>query len=326
MSERNQAIDIAKSLGIIGVVWEHIEQVCPIIQEFHMILMPLFFMLSGYFFNDAQMKFADVLKKRIKSYIIPYIILFTISLSIFITLYTLTGRSSQIFITPGIIIHPYGVVGPLWFLLCLFEVHMGYYFISHYIKNELGRFLCALTCFIIGYLLFKNSIELPIYIGTAFTMMLFFQAGNMLNKHSVSLKLGKKQLLACFVGILCYSMGVWCNLDIYVMNNVLGSNVILFICAAMGGSYAVIYISGYLTKLKFIAKPLSYIGKNTFVIFSLHMVSFEIVRCLFNFSFLEKSIFVWGLYLLLLGIIFSLFIGYPIKKYVLPYLTKIIFK
>lgn len=46
--QRDISIDIAKGIGIILVVYGHLA--CPVAREIFLFHMPLFFLLSGYFF------------------------------------------------------------------------------------------------------------------------------------------------------------------------------------------------------------------------------------------------------------------------------------
>lgn len=66
--------DIAKGIGIILVVIGHQNiphSVTNWIFSFHM---PLFFILSGFFFSSKR-KFYEIFKRRVKSLIIPYVFL-----------------------------------------------------------------------------------------------------------------------------------------------------------------------------------------------------------------------------------------------------------
>src|SRR5215212_9198602 len=86
MSKRIEYIDIARGMGILLVVMGHNDfgYISPffykLIYSFHM---PLFFFLSGYFFNTA-VAFRDFFKKRFHAIMKPYY--FTIFLICFISL------------------------------------------------------------------------------------------------------------------------------------------------------------------------------------------------------------------------------------------------
>ena len=70
--------DIAKGIGIILVVIGHQNiphSVTNWIFSFHM---PLFFILSGFFFSSKK-KFYEIFKRRVKSLIIPYVFFYALN-------------------------------------------------------------------------------------------------------------------------------------------------------------------------------------------------------------------------------------------------------
>src|ERR1035437_8554233 len=69
VQERNNSLDIAKGLGILLVIWGH--AVCPVKAYFYTFHVPLFFLLSGFVFNESYSLKATFYKK-IKSLLIPF--------------------------------------------------------------------------------------------------------------------------------------------------------------------------------------------------------------------------------------------------------------
>ena len=70
--ERNMLIDIAKGIGIILVVYTHTK--CYAHDSIYLFIMPLFFALSGYFFNEKRGTW-DNIKAKFNSLIIRMFIL-----------------------------------------------------------------------------------------------------------------------------------------------------------------------------------------------------------------------------------------------------------
>lgn len=67
MEKRLDWIDCLKGLGIILVVWGHLNlprAVEIIIYSFHM---PLFFFISGYLFKNGNRSYSDYVRKKSKS-------------------------------------------------------------------------------------------------------------------------------------------------------------------------------------------------------------------------------------------------------------------
>lgn len=318
--QRNKSIDIAKGIGIIAVVWGHLQLACPIKSELYIFHMPLFFILSGYFFNDFSESIKQVLLKRFHSYLVPYFIFMIVDLLIFVILYLIAGKSQQIHISLGILFHPYGVVTPLWFLLCLFEVHILYYIIHRYAPGLKWNTTIILICYSISYYLFRCNIHLPLYLDSALSMLLFFHTGYLFNKYRIFNRSAIIQGIIAIAGILFYVMGVIQHLHIDIARNLISNQTVLFILSATGASFVVVYTSKYLAGIALISNFLSCLGRNSMLIFTLHMVCSEIARCLLELLN-SQSILLNGICMMLTGLFGSLIIGYPIKKYLLPYVN-----
>lgn len=317
MSKRNRTIDIAKGIGIITVVWGHLPNACPIKEELYLFHMPLFFLLSGYFFKDEYLNLTEIIKKKIKAYIFPYILFFIICETLSIILYYGTDHPKLITISPSIIIRPYGVVRPLWFFLSMFEVHIIYFLICKYRKKECERFFLSLIFLIIGFSLYKNNIILPLYLSTSFSMILFLHIGRWINRGKIFEFSLFKQIIIILGGIAIYTNSVYLNIHVDIMLNQLGKYFPLSILAALSASYIILYFSKQIEKTSYISPILSYLGENSLIIFALHILCFEIGRYIFGFPVLADSTYTDGVYLTFFAIISSLIIGYPIKKYIL---------
>lgn len=75
MQKRIDWIDIAKGIGIISVILGHLRTplyISEMIFSFHM---PLFFVISGYFYKERKLK--NFIFLKYKSLILPYIYLFS---------------------------------------------------------------------------------------------------------------------------------------------------------------------------------------------------------------------------------------------------------
>lgn len=322
INTRDETIDIAKGIGIIAVVWGHIGEAFMGKNELFLFHMPLFFILSGYFFKDEGLTFIEVLKKRIQSYIIPYFIFLIIILTLFILLYVSIGYGDRIYLSLGIITHPYGVVVALWFLLSLFEVHIMYYFITKYIHKDWIKFILGLLCLITSHLIYEGNINIPFYIGSSLSMIIYFHLGYLIHKYRI-LNSSRYCVLIFIFCLLFYIGGILANIETDIMLNKVQGNLCIAFLAAIGGSYIILYISFLLkeyNKIPIINSILSYLGQNTLIIFSMHLLCIETARCLFNFPFAYESTFFDGVYTTIWGILGSLIIGIPIKKYIFPHI------
>ena len=81
---RNKTIDVAKAIGIILVIMEHLVvyqgRAFTLISAFSM---PLFFFFSGYCFDSQKYNnIGQFLKKKMKTIIVPYLGFLTLGLAI----------------------------------------------------------------------------------------------------------------------------------------------------------------------------------------------------------------------------------------------------
>lgn len=142
MKQRIGYIDVAKGIGILLVAMAHtgLSLVAPylhkLIYSFHM---PLFFFLSGYFF-DAGLPFLALLKKRFNAVLKPY--LFTI----FLIYLTSVSFSNMGFVTAlGRIVKALYGSGryidwvQLWFLPSLFVTSLFAFFFYRLVLNHIGN-------------------------------------------------------------------------------------------------------------------------------------------------------------------------------------------
>ncbi len=282
-------IDVAKGLGICLVIWGHLftygSQISSIIFSFHM---PLFFFLSGMVYNpNKNTCFKECLKRKVRSVLVPYIVFLCIGLGI--TLIIPTWRKElnidvlkqQLLIGAPEALH----VGQVWFLICLFEVELVFYFFHKYvIKNN--RFMTV--CILLFTIWLANNISivwphcyagrLPLKLDSMIMAFSFYSIGFLLKDIFNDKDFVKKNIILIipllYFVLHSYTNG-WVNIAICAYNN-----LYYYLFFSLLGTFVIIYISQVLKK----SKLLSYIGRNSLVIFSLH--SFGL--CLFTYILSRK--------------------------------------
>ena len=170
--KRNFAMDIMKGIGVLLIVTAHSEgPLSNVIGLFHM---PMFFFISGYFYNDKYSNsIKDIIlliKKRVKTLYLPYLkysLLFLILHNIFFkmhiysTEFTYAGKSIDLYSTYDYIKAFIQVVlfasrepmgGVFWFFTVLFFINIGFTIISYI--NE--QSVCYMWFF---YFYFNNGSE-----------------------------------------------------------------------------------------------------------------------------------------------------------------------
>lgn len=274
LNKRVEWIDILKGIGIIYVVIGHAnnnQMLSRYINSFHM---PLFFLISGYLFNHSKYENIIIfIKKKFKTLILPYCIFAIIGMVFqfsFREMLEIQFYKRQVL---------YGIIttngiwnGPIWFLVCLFFVEILYYLLTSqdnkYIQN-IGVLLFSL----IGYLL-SNHFEVMLIwrLNTAFTALLFFHIGNIFKtKKNLNLNIAKAIIISISAFLISIFVAMKLNTLVIVSRGQYG-NYFYFHIAALAGVIFYITLSKAIDKIYILNKILSYLGKNSIVIMSLHWI------------------------------------------------------
>lgn len=174
--------DILKGLAIIGIVLQH----CGFGILTANLHVPVFFIISGYFFKEDTMEV--VVKKRTRRLLIPYlwfVLLFFFVKWVFNYLdahdvlislkYTI---SSVKLFKLNVILHK-----SIWFLPVLFFITVLYRLVR-YVKNEWVIFGMVLLLFLAGYLQDNYWHLRLIYLtGTVLSGLIYFHFGYLFRKH-----------------------------------------------------------------------------------------------------------------------------------------------
>ena len=137
--KRHDYIDAAKGIGILFVVFAHVNYTPSLLTIIYSYHMPLFFIMSGMLFNRGNYpNFRAFIKRKLQTLICPYVlfyilaILFSLAVGIVaniegINIRELGQQFLQIFINQG---SGKIINSPLWFIPCLFVIEIMYFFIS----------------------------------------------------------------------------------------------------------------------------------------------------------------------------------------------------
>lgn len=183
MKQRYSQYDVLKGIGILLVIICHAGLSGfpkEVIYTFHM---PLFFFASGCFFKDY--KFGDYLIKNVKQLLIPYL-LFALCMVVVKQL-----RSSAFLpslTTAFTSLKPLNesdgyLFESIWFLVCLFNVRLLYWAINKVCKGGMLKKIgaCGLL-YLVGFVLPKAGVNIPLFIDTAFSAVIFFALGELFHK------------------------------------------------------------------------------------------------------------------------------------------------
>lgn len=283
--KRIEWVDIARGIAIICMVAGHTsipEVLSKYIWSFHM---PLFFVVSGLFFNPDKLgSFKVFIKRRLRTLIIPYW---------FFTFIVITGYLGTEYFKPIQIIE--GWTGyALWFVPVLFCAELVFYPISKLKREWLTLTVIFLTA--IGYILSESHIRLYFKLDVV-PFAIFFIAFGYLFKNSI-FNTKPNLLIATSIGLITIVLSIFLpKLD--MAKNDFGW-IILNLSNALLGIYFIFSVSKYLSLANKIwpIRFIDYFGRN-----SLFVMAFS---QLFNYWIIV------GLSILGIGSFFGLCLRYII--------------
>ncbi len=286
-SVRKKNIDIARGIAIICIVLGHLNvpQINRIVFTFHV---PLFFIISGYFFND-QISFGKLLNKKARTLLCPYYLTcFTIISAVVIrslirhkggtvnkvkdllyaTLYAAGDKYTEPFYIASI--------GAIWFLWAMFWAECMLYFVLK-VKPEI-RFLVIAAVFAAGYYS-RQLFWFPLSIQAGCSALLFVYIGYLVrkmegpyknsgNEVKYMISFGAAIIWICFMRDFVSFWLVHCDIG-RGMIDVFGS-----LC----GCLCVIHIAGYIDRIKYVSDFLAFLGKYSIFMLCAHIFELKVFR------------------------------------------------
>jgi acyltransferase len=286
VAKRLDYIDVLKGIGIVYVILGHFLHELPpyfraYIYTFHM---PLFFFISGYLFNyDKNKQCKPFIQKRVKSLLIPYLILegilfiynfcYNIAFDVHINY---SEYIESIFYGNKIFDKHY--ISTLWFLLCLFVTEILFYLVFYVSKrNKVITSFAIILSSIIGFIYSDlTSFRLPFAMDVAFTALAFYSLGYFFRHSHFSSKLltNKALLLPLFFmanlgfGFLNYNQSG--RTDLLFLSY---GNYLYFYAAAISGILFYFLLSQFIN-----INLLKYFGRNSLIIMSFHLQILAVLK------------------------------------------------
>lgn len=274
---RIEFLDLAKGICIILVVLHHIclwsDNDMYQIPNSVALLMPLFFVLSGFFFKNLC-GFWTFLIKKINNIVVPFLFWLIISdlWSVWGSLRANQYQSAVDFTIVRFIKDPLSDPlysnGALWFLMCLFITNLLFYII--YLKDSKKICFFVLCFAIVGYLLYRADIRLPLWSRTALVALPFFFLGHWCKGMSyLILRLSTKKSLILGIGFIIVS---------YIIYYVFDNPCIYMRDCSFQGLLVMAYLNSfsYVMGILFLCKTInwlpivSYFGRYSIVVLCVH--------------------------------------------------------
>ena len=279
--KRIEYMDIAKGIGILLMIIGHIklehEKITTFIYSFHM---PLFFLISGYFFKHRIKK--DEIKYILRHLIIPYIIT-CLSIILYncirlaidqnyneiINVIKEIGKSSLFGCGYGM---HYGIrqIGAIWFLLALS--------VALYLMNSIytSRYRVILVVIIayIGYVTSKY-VWLPLSIQPGMVALIYIYLGMLAHQHDLL-----NQKIPAYMYIYMVGLVIFSTLFLKKMCIVTNTyNGVIDFLVGISGTVLCIKISQLIeSRTRFVKKGLIFIGQNSLKCMCIHLFSLNCLR------------------------------------------------
>ena len=292
--KRIDYIDVLRGIGIIYMILGHINFGMSFDHYIHAFHMPLFFFVTGFFFNRKQLSFFPFLKKITKQLICPYLIwgmFFLIFASTTkIGLYTSVSTAIINLITTNNSGLP--IAGALWYLTCFYFSQLILYFLNKYLKKEILFGLASMLIFALGILLHNFNITLWWSIVISFVAVGLIYFGYLIKKTKLVERFTNTNII--------YTLSLFVLNYFFIMhtgyvNMRTGSypNLIMFFFNLLLAIVVYINISKILLHIKpltFVTTKIKYIGENSIV--SLCLNQFVIVLCNYIFNYFHISSYI----------------------------------
>ena len=270
-------IDTARGIALILVIIGHLKTpyLTTWIYTFHI---PLFFFLSGCVYRQPK-SFNAFLEKKVKGLVVPYFCLGIVIL-LFFEIFNLVNVPKDSLYGTGLtmlwnLIKQQGY-WTIWFLACLFVCQIIFYWFFKYCHENIYIMLwCSLALAIVAFIYYRlGGKVLPWCIDIACVAQLFFIFGYFFIHFTRIKQLfifprNPRWLLQCslLLCINCASGFANIRLTVQSLDMSIGmyGNEILSIVSAFSGILFIVMISTDIN-----SKLITYIGKNTMVIFGWH--------------------------------------------------------
>ena len=277
--DRKDIFDYAKGIGIILVVFGHVERgllnanipmdknfydlIDSIIYSFHM---PLFFFLSGFFFLKSLEKHGGLklIQSKSETVLYPYVIFSLIQGLIEIGLASYTNGSTTLGQVLSLLWQPRA---QFWFLYVLFAVFLAS--VVLYRRSETGWFMWILG---VAFALYFFGAPINVYVINLFAkFFVFFAAGVSVGRlmlYDLAIQ-GRTTMIFLFAAVVFVgSQYIYHGMFGFTVNS---NEALPLLFLALGGIFFVIALSSLLVRFK--QRWLLYIGRHSMEIYLIHILA-----------------------------------------------------
>lgn len=280
--ERQRDLDIAKGIGIILVVWAHINGPFRVyIEQWHM---PFFFFISGMLYKNRNISIKDYLLRKCKSLLLPFWWWNLLFFPLFFVLYYWKNWSPEIFfrwLTAIVFtLDKVPFLGATWFLPALFWVSVAMHMMIKLSGNFKYSDICLLGAGLLACIL-GFYISFPYRYSRTLICMLFYICGYLYQKYlRNNVRNGIIVIFILVSGAICV---ITANGYFVSLGDMEGHYeviiIVIFIIRALAYIFLALRLSVWLSECAFVDKissHLSFLGRKSMCIVIWHFLAFRV--------------------------------------------------
>ena len=301
--EQETHMNYVKAFAIIAMVCGHAASpLNPYIYQYHM---ALFMFVAGYFYKDYYTEHPiTLIWKRIKSLYIPFLIynVIFIFLSSVCDALNITDRGRHILGNINLVemlkslvsFNSYAdYLGGFWFVKTLFFTTVAYCLLSFVINKlkltkEGYRAGIILVIYVIAWIMIKKELDLSKNIIQVPMTLIIFYFGYLYNRYKDNINLN-------LYGFLISIWVLYANAKsgIIDIDSLSFTGPVFYIVSSLAGAYVNIYIAEFLSKKFRKIKYLDFIGKSTYAILAIHLLTQDILKKMLRVTYINLGKYEW---------------------------------
>ncbi len=273
-------IDIAKGIGMLCVILGHlsVSGINMVVFTFHM---PLFFIISGYFFKKQDME--TLVCTKFLQLMVPYLLTCLGFLILSVLRDCLLGHTGAIgynlfmwlyaasYGSGGSYAYPFSIkaIGAIWFLFAMFWSLIIY----NCIMDRKGCTLWVLLLALAGYFSAKY-VWLPWSIQSAMLALVFVHAGHCFRKRKELITSCRFwTVFALFLWLLC----MYVDKGRFYMVQNYSENLVVDVIGGIAGTWLVICLGKGLERIPLLSGALGWFGRNSLAVLCLHLTELTFI-------------------------------------------------
>lgn len=283
---RMDYLDLGKGICMILVVWIHCTKniTNPFENLLQSTLMPFYFFLSGMFFKEGD-NFKTFLLNKINKLIVPFVFFFITGVLLELIMvqyeymfkgidYSVSNLRSYIFDIPFGEKVTFNLT--LWFLLCLFEINILFYFMLKLFKKNI--FILAASSLLFSFIGYKIGNPHILFIDSAFSVAFFFFIGYFIKNYTSLFKIENKNTnnILAVVSVIILGIISLIAKPFYIGTNEYHNYFFPTFILSTASIISVLLICKKINKISFI----NYIGNYSIITLGIHMLVIRVFTSL----------------------------------------------